>query len=76
MQTTVLRIEFGHPEFWKTVYEAYPRFFEVHPRLKASFNSIAPQPRTFKDRDQKIIVNLCLLAGVAMEELVTLGGTA
>jgi len=74
MESGVLRIEFGHPEFWKTVYDAYPRFFEVHPKLKVSFNSIAAKPRTFKDRDQKIILNLCLLAGVAMEELVTLAG--
>lgn len=51
-------------------------FFEIHPRLKASFNSIAAKPRTFEDRDQKIILNLCLLAGVAMEELVTLAGMA
>ena len=74
MQSVVLRFEFGHPEFWKTVHDACPRFFEVHPRLKASFNSIAAKPRTFKDRDQKIIINLYLLAGVAMEELVTLAG--
>lgn len=74
MQTAVLRIEFGHPEFWKTVHDVCPRFFEVHPRLKASFNSVATKPRTFKERDQKIVFNLCLLAGVAMEELVTLAG--
>jgi hypothetical protein len=75
MQTSVVtRIVFGHPEFWKAVHGAYPRFFEVHPRLKDSFNSVAAKPRTFRDRDQKIILNLSLLAGVAMEELVTLVG--
>jgi hypothetical protein len=74
MPTAVLRVEFGHPEFWKTVHDAFPRFFEVHPRLKTSFNSIAAKPRVFNARDQKIILNLCLLAGVAMEELVTLAG--
>lgn len=68
-----VHIQFGHPEFWRTVHDAYPRFFEVHERLKLSFNTIA-KPRTFQNRDQKVILNLCLLAGVAMEELVTLVG--
>jgi len=65
--------KFGHPEFRKTVLDAYPRFFEVQPRLKTSFNSIARKPRTL-NRDQKVILNLCLLAGVAMDELITLAG--
>lgn len=73
-QSAAVRIQFGHPDFWKTVYESCPKFFEIHPRLKESFNSIAAKSRTFNDRDQKIILNLCLLAGVAMEELVTLAG--
>ena len=74
MQASVLHVEFGHPEFWKTVHDACPRFFEVRPRLKTSFYSIAANPRTFEDRNRKTIFNLCLLAGVAMEELVTLAG--
>lgn len=74
MPTCSLGIEFGHPDFWKSVYERFPRFFEVHPRLKTSFNSISAKPRVVRERDHKVILNLCQMAGVAMEELVTLAG--
>ncbi len=72
--TTAEQIAFGHPEFWTTVRDGFPRFFEIHPRLKKSFNSLAARPSAKMSRDQKAVFDLCLLAGVAMEELVTLAG--
>lgn len=74
MPAIISHIEFGHPKFWKNVHDAYPRFFEVHPRLVTSFNSIAAKPRPHLNREQKVITNLAQLAGVAMAELVTLAG--
>ena len=71
---TTKHIEFGHPEFWTTVYNDCPQFFEVHPRLARSFSSLADQPPANLSRDHKVVFHLCLMAGVAMEELVTLAG--
>jgi hypothetical protein len=71
---TAARVEFGHPEFWTTVRDASPRFFQVHPRLVKSFNSLVDRPSTNLKRDQKVVFDLCLMAGIATEELVTLVG--
>jgi hypothetical protein len=67
------KVEFGHPGYWKVITDAFPRFFEIHPRLVASFNSISQKSRE-TSRNQKIILNLSLLAGIALEELITLVG--
>jgi hypothetical protein len=74
VQATPVQVEFGHPNFCKTVQDAYPRFFEVYPRLRISFDSISRKSRTLTDKGQKVTLNLCLIAGVAMDELVTLAG--
>lgn len=65
-------VKFGHPEFWSRVVDEYPRFFAVHPRLVQSFNSLSQKPRPTLSLQEKVVLNLALLAGVAMEELVTL----
>lgn len=43
-ETTKKQVVFGHPELWTTVHDTCPRFFEVLPRLAASFNSLARKP--------------------------------
>lgn len=65
---------FGDPEFAKNVHAAFPRLFEVLPRLQAALNDLTSRECERPEPHQRVILNLGLLAGVSMIELVTLAG--
>src|SRR5713226_7723695 len=65
---------FGKPEFAKHVQEEFPKVFEVLPRVTASVNDLTSRACPEAEPHQRMIVNLGLLAGVSMFELVTLAG--
>jgi Family of unknown function (DUF5677) len=65
---------FGRPEFAKEIQAAFPRLFEVLPRLTASLSDLTGRACKDPEPYQRMIVNLGLLTGVSMMELVTLAG--
>jgi len=65
---------FGDPEFARNVQEAFPRLFEVLPRLSAALNDLTSRACERPEPHQRVILNLGLLTGVSMKELVTLAG--
>jgi hypothetical protein len=65
---------FGHPEFSSKVHQAYPKFFEVVPRLTDSLNDLTGRAYPQPERWQRVILNLGLLTGISAWELVTLAG--
>ena len=65
---------FGDPEFGKKVLAEFPRFFEVLPRLSAALNDLTSRACEQPEAHQRVILNLALLAGTSMLELVTLAG--
>jgi uncharacterized protein DUF5677 len=67
-------IVFGHPEFSGQVHDAFPKFFEVAPRLTASLSDLTTRAHEGPEPYQRVIVNLGLLTGVSALELVTLVG--
>jgi hypothetical protein len=64
----------GHPDFAKEVQAAFPKLFEVLPRVGAALNDMTSRAVEKPELYQRVIVNLGLLAGVSMMELVTLAG--
>lgn len=62
----------GHPEYWQKVRDAFPRFFEVVPRLTDSLNDLTGRAHDNPEPYQRVILNLGILTGVSMWELVTL----
>jgi len=73
MATNPLPI-FGNPEFAKEVQAEFPKLFEVLPRLSAALNDLTSRACEKPEPHQRVILNLGLLAGVSMLELVTLAG--
>jgi hypothetical protein len=71
---TTPQIIFGTPEFAKLVQAEFPRLFEVLPRLQAALNDLTSRPFEHPEPYQRVILNLGLLAGISMLELVTLAG--
>jgi hypothetical protein len=65
---------FGVPEFAKEVQAAFPRLFEVLPRAQAALIDLTGRACEKPEMYQRVILNLGLLAGVSMIELVTLAG--
>jgi hypothetical protein len=63
---------FGKPEFAKDVQTEFPKVFEVLPRVTASLNDLTTRACAEAEPYQRMIVNLGLLTGVSMFELVTL----
>jgi Family of unknown function (DUF5677) len=68
------QIIFGMPEFGKEVQARFPKLFEVLPRVTASLNDLTSRAIDKPEMHQRVILNLGLLAGVSMLELVTLAG--
>lgn len=68
-------VSFGNPQFGKQVQDAFPKFFEVIPRATESFNDLANN-RHDEDVEpcSRAVLNLALLSGISMWELVTLVG--
>jgi hypothetical protein len=67
-------IAFGHLAFANEVQSAFPKLFEVLPRVTAALNDLTSREHKDIEPLQRIILNLALLAGVSMLELVTLAG--
>jgi hypothetical protein len=65
---------FGHPEFAKEIQAEFPKLFEVLPRLTAALNDLTSRACEKPEPVQRVILNLGLLAGISMLELVTLAG--
>lgn len=68
------QVIFGTPEFAKVVQAKFPRLFEVLPRLTAALNDLTGRACEHPEPNQRVILNLGLLAGISMVELVTLAG--
>jgi hypothetical protein len=64
----------GYPEFWQKAHDAFAKFFEVAPRVQAALNDLTGRGYQSVEPYQKVVLNLALLTGVAMTELVTLVG--
>lgn len=65
---------FGHPEFSSTIQAQFPRLFEVLPRVQAALNDLTGRACDNPQPHQRVILNLGILAGISMSELVTLAG--
>ena len=74
MPNQPLQPEFGNPEFWQIAHDAFPRFFEVTFRLNAALVSITDRAYQEVEPVQKVILNLGILTGISMMELITLVG--
>ena len=68
------RFAVGFPEFWPEVEKAYPRFFEVAWKLSLALHSVVDRAYSSPEPYQKAILNLSMLAGVTMTEVITLAG--
>lgn len=68
------QIIFGTPEFAKVVQAEFPRLFEVLPRLSAALNDLTGRAYANPEPHQRVILNLGILAGISMVELVTMAG--
>src|SRR5438874_11404 len=68
------QVIFGTPEFAKVIQAKFPRLFEVLPRLTAALNDLTGRACDSPEPHQRVILNLGLLAGISMVELVTLAG--
>ena len=67
-----VRRVFGFPDFAPTVEAEYPRFFEVSPRVLTAMHSVADRPHAGPEPHQRAILNLSMLAGVSLVEVVIL----
>lgn len=63
---------FGFPDFIPTVEAEYPRFFEVSPRVLTAMHSVADREYAAPEPHQRGILNLAMLAGVSLVEVVVL----
>jgi hypothetical protein len=63
---------FGFPDFIQTVEAEYPRFFEVGPNVLAAMHSVADREYAAPEPHQRAILNLSMLAGISLVEVVTL----
>ena len=66
---------FGFPDYWKKVHDSFPKFFEVAPAIQNALNGLVG--RGYKDVEpfQRVILNMAILTGISMTELVTLVGS-
>src|ERR1700684_258301 len=65
-------VVFGHPEYWREVHDAFPKFFEVVPRVTDSLNDLTGRAYPKPEPYHRVILNLGILNGISMFELVTL----
>jgi hypothetical protein len=63
---------FGFPEFIPTVEAEYPRFFEIGPRVLTAMHSVADREYTAPEPHQRAILNLAMVAGISLVEVVVL----
>ncbi len=65
---------FGSPDFWTVAHNAFPKFFEVAPRVQDALNGLTQRGYADVEPCHRVVLNLTLLTGVSMMELVTLAG--
>jgi hypothetical protein len=66
------RLIVGFPDFAPTVEAEYRRFFEVGQRVLTAMHSVADREYAAPEPHQHAILNLAMVAGVSMVEVVTL----
>ena len=66
------RLVVGFPDFIPTVEAEYPRFFEVGQRVLTAMHSVADRAYAAPEPHQRAILNLSMLAGVSLVEVVVL----
>jgi hypothetical protein len=67
-------VSFGFESFWPKAYEAFPRFWEVYPRLIESINSLITPGYKRTIALQKVVLNLGILGATSLVEINTLVG--
>jgi hypothetical protein len=67
-------VVFGNPEFWQKAHDAFPKFFEVVFRVNEALNSLTTRAYAGVEPYQKVILNLGMLTGTSMTELIALVG--
>jgi hypothetical protein len=65
---------FGHPHFWRTALEAFPRCFEVLGNIVTASNSLSHDTYTTGDPFKRALVQLSALSTQAIAELMILVG--
>src|SRR5579884_4113038 len=63
---------FGFPDFCRSVEKEYPRFFEVGSRTLGAMHSVTDRAYPNPEPHQRAILNLGMLAGISLVEVVTL----
>jgi Family of unknown function (DUF5677) len=67
-------VSFGFHDFWQTAYQAFPRFWEVYPRLLEAINSLVWRKYGETNPLQHIIINLGIVGATSLSEITTLAG--
>lgn len=65
---------FGFETFWTTAFGAFPRFWDVYPRLSEALSSVVYAEYHDVGSLQKVTLNLGILGGIALNEISTLVG--
>jgi hypothetical protein len=66
------KLVIGFPDFWRVVEKTYPKFFEIGLRAGQALNSITDREYAMTDLRERTILNLSILAGITMTEVITL----
>ena len=74
MTTQASQPVFGNPEFRQKAHDKFPKFFEVGLRVNAALNSLTDRAYDNVEPYQRVIINLGMLTGISMTELITLVG--
>jgi hypothetical protein len=67
-------VSFGYQYFWPKAYDAFPQFWEVYPRLGEAIDSLIARGYKNVGSLQKVTINLGILAGTSLVEIVSLVG--
>jgi hypothetical protein len=67
-------VSFGFEGFWKTAYDAFPRFWDAYPRILEAFGSLTARSYENVNPLQKVSINLGILAATSLIEVTTLVG--
>jgi len=67
-----VQVRFGFPEYWEHAYQQYSAFLERAPRLQDGLNGVTNRSYENVGPLEKVILNLSMLVGVGLVEVVTL----
>jgi hypothetical protein len=71
---TTDEVSFGFEDFWPIAHQAFPKFWEIMPRLVDSMNSLLARGYASVDPIHKVTINLGILAATSLTETMTLVG--